>query len=99
MISGSPTHIGSYDVAYQKWLAARRLQDYATADRLRIEFERNHGLTIFAEGEMPVEGITVRRMRLSDWNKKYGNPEVGEILATQDSKIRYKFPQYRGLLA
>ena len=97
-MESEPTTRGSYDVAYQEWLTARRSKDFARSDALREEFEKNHGLTIFAEGEMPVVGITVQRMRLSVWNKKYGNPRVGEILATQESAIRRKYPKYRGLL-
>lgn len=87
----------SYDVLYQDWLAAKRSRDFELADKLRGDFERSHGLTIFAEGIMPVEGVTVRRMRASDWQKKYGNPKVGATIAQQDSKVTQEYPDYKGL--
>lgn len=90
-----------YDQLYQDWLRARRTKDYKEADRIREEFERLHGLTIYAEGEMVVEGeepgCTVRRMLARDWEKKYGNPKVGQSIADQDSYVASKYPGYKGL--
>lgn len=73
----------SYDVMYQDWLQAKRNKDYSKADEIRSVFEKEHGLTIFAEGQMPVEGVTVKRMTAADWEKKYGDSEVSEILYSQ----------------
>jgi hypothetical protein len=86
----------SYDVAYQDWVVARKKKDYAKSDAIRIEFERCHGLTIFAEGEMPITGVTVRRMLASDWEMKYGNPKLGEAIRRQDSAIKRLAPEYQG---
>jgi len=87
----------SYDVMYQEWLTARRAKDYQKADLIRNEFERLHGMTIFAEGPMVIEGVTARRMKASTWEKKYGNPLIGIAIATQDSKVlEYSGLQDRG---
>lgn len=83
-----------YDVLYQEWLEAKRNKDYDLADSIREQFERYHGLTIFAEGPMPIEGVTVSRMPASKWYKKYDNPKVGEIIAAWDSKVKMKYPEY-----
>lgn len=86
-----------YDLLYQEWLKAIEDTNYAEADKLREEFERIHGLTIFAKGLMPIEGQTVRRMKASAWEKKYGNPRVARIIEAQDSLITSKYPTYGGL--
>jgi hypothetical protein len=77
-----------YDTLYQAWLVAHKAQDYATADAIREDFEREHRLTIIAEGDMPIESITTRRMRPHEWEKKYGNVQVADIMATTYSKWR-----------
>lgn len=76
-----------YDTLYQDWLKAKQSGDYSLADTIRSDFERLHGLTIIAEGDMPMEGVTTQRMKASAWHKKYGTAKVGEIIATQDSKV------------
>jgi hypothetical protein len=90
-----------YDVLYQKWLVARSNKDYALSDKIRDEFEKLHGLTIFAEGEMPIVGVTVRTMKASAYYKKYGvadsDRKVGEIIATQDSYTKSLYPHYEGM--
>ncbi len=88
---------GGYDQLYQQWLEARRSKDYDKADSIRTEFERLHCLTIFAEGDMPIEDVTVRRMKKSTWHKLYGNPEVGLAIERQDSYIKSLYPGYQGL--
>ena len=80
------------DQLYQLWLEAKRAEFYKVADVIRDEFEKRYGLTIFAEGDMPIEGVTVRRMSWADYENKYGDPEVGEIMATQDSKVKHTYP-------
>ncbi len=87
-----------YDLAYQDWLRAKVRQDYPEADRIREDFERIHGLTIFLAGEMPVEGITIRRMLARDWHSKYGSKAVAKALADRDSAIAAIVPDYKGLL-
>ena len=77
-----------YDVAYQEWLEARRNKNYGLADSIREEFERNHALTIYAEGEMPIIDKTVRRMKTSDWHKKYDN-RPGLVQALLDNESRF----------
>lgn len=90
-----------YDLLYQEWLSAKGSKDYSKADSIREKFEQLHGLTIYAEGEMVVEGkgpgCTVYRMLARDWHKKYGDPEVGKAIANQDSKIAALYPDYKGL--
>lgn len=76
-----------YDLLYQAWLTARRAKDYVKADRLRERFERLHKLTIFAEGDMPDIGVTVRRMEEYKWQMKYGDPEVGKLMRERESKV------------
>lgn len=88
----------SYDVAYQEWVKAVKDGDYPEADNIRTRFEQDNGLTIFSIGDKPVENVTVRRMKASAWEKKFGNPKVGKILETQDSYIRGIDHTYRGLL-
>lgn len=85
-----------YDQWYQEWLQAKETKNYELADSIRTDFERYHGLTIFAEGEMPIEGVTVRRMLWSAWENKYGNSKVGAAMAEWDSKVRYRFPNFKG---
>ena len=46
---------------------------------------------------MPVEGVTVQRMKASQWYKKYGSLEVARIIATEDSKVKRLSPNYSGL--
>lgn len=87
-----------YDVAYQDWLAARRAGDYATADHIRGCFERYYALTIIAEGEMPLEGVTVQRMKASTWEKKYGSPEVGRYNEMWDSQVKRLYPEFTGTM-
>lgn len=77
-----------YDVMYQEWLAAKNNKDFKLADKIREDFERYHGLTIYAEGRMPIEGATVRNMGAAKWHKKYGDPKVGIKIAAQDSFYR-----------
>lgn len=77
-----------YDTLYQEWLAAKRNKDFPLADKLREDFERLHGLTIYAEGDLPIIGVTVRRMLASKYQKKFGNPKVGKIMVDYDSKVR-----------
>jgi hypothetical protein len=76
-----------YDVLYHDWLEAKRNKDFKEADSLRAEFERLHKLVIFAEGNMPVIGLTVRRMRPSAWESKYGNPGVAKVMREWESKV------------
>ena len=76
-----------YDVLYQKWLSARKAKQYDLADSIRDQFEKEHGLTIFAEGEMPIEGVTTHRMTAAKWHKKYGKPEVAEAMERNQSKF------------
>jgi hypothetical protein len=87
-----------YDTLYQQWLQAKCNKDYALADTIRDDFERLHGLTIFAEGDMPIEEVTVKRMKASVWQKKYGNANVGDIIASKDSRVKQLYPDYRGTL-
>ncbi len=77
----------NYDVLYQKWLAAKRSGDYVLADSLREDFERLHGLTIFAEGDMPIEGKTTRYMSARQWHRKYGNQKTADAMAKHESKF------------
>lgn len=79
--------MSGYDALYQEWLGARKLKDYKLADSIRDQFEKEHGLTIFAEGEMPIEGVTVRPMTAAQWHKKYGKPRVAEAMERQQSKF------------
>lgn len=81
-----------YDVLYQNWVTARKAKNFILADSIRVRFERLHGLTIFAEGDMVIEGITVKRMAASIWEKKYGDAKVGEIMATWDSRVKQLYP-------
>jgi hypothetical protein len=76
-----------YDLLYQKWVSAIHEKDYDLADKLREEFERKHGLTIIAVGDMPVEGITTMPLPAFKWQKKYGSPKLAAIIAEQDSKV------------
>ena len=77
-----------YDTLYQQWLSAKRAKHFDEADRIRDEFERAHRLTIFAEGDMPVEGVTVHRMKDSDYERKYGNPNVAAAIAKTESQVK-----------
>lgn len=86
---------GPYDVLYQEWLTAHKAGDYQQADSIRRDFERMHGLTIFAEGPCVIEEVTAKRMKASTWYKQYDNPEVGRLIAEQDSKVTRLFPNYR----
>ena len=88
-----------YDLLYQDWLTAKKAKNYDEADRIRTEFERLHGLTIIKEGDMPIENVTVKRMKASAWEKKYGNPEVARHLEDIDSQVRYHDSNYHGIPA
>lgn len=76
-----------YDVLYQEWLHARLSEDYSLADSLRDKFERLHGLTIFAVGRMPVEGVTTRRMNAAKWYRKYGSANYAKVYERDQSKF------------
>lgn len=91
--------MAKYDLLYQEWLTAKQTKNYDEADRIRTEFERLHGLTIFKEGEMPIENVTVKRMKASTWEKKYGNPEVARHLEDIDSQVKQHLTSYKGIPA
>lgn len=101
-----------YDTLYQEWLEAKQRKDFIEADKLRDEFEFLHGLTIFAEGDMPVENVTVRPIRQSTWYRKFSDRlprkiwmdedywiKVGGSIDREDSKIKKMYPIYAGLPA
>jgi hypothetical protein len=74
-----------YDTSYQDWLKARQANDYQLADSIRDQFEYDHGLTIFAEGAMPIENVTVRRMTEVKWLQKFKPNNTGLIHAQMSS--------------
>lgn len=76
-----------YDNLYQEWLKAKHNKDYAKADAIRAEFEFEHGLTICAEGDMPIIGVTVLQVPIAKWEKKYGNPKLAEVFAAENSRF------------
>lgn len=81
-----------YDTLYQDWLQAKRNKDYALADTIRDDFERLHGLTIFAEGDMPIEEVTVKRMTQVKWLQKFKPSNHKAIRAQMSSDGKYKSP-------
>src|SRR5437870_121326 len=90
-----------YDTLYQRWCQALDAKDYPEADRIRDAFERLHGLTIFARGDMPIEGVTVRRTRRSSYLRKFGSDfdkKVADEIDRFDSFIKMHRPNYPGLL-
>lgn len=76
-----------YDTLYQSWLVAKQEKDYREADRIREEFEYLHGLTIYAVGDVPIENVTVRRMSITQWIRKYGTPKQLEAEILTESKF------------
>lgn len=76
------------DVCFQLWNYSRANGWYRAADFLRDYAEEHYYLTFFASGDTLMETVNARRMNASVWHKKYGNPNVGEIIAATDSYIK-----------